>query len=663
MDWGEANQEYLMASLAAVREALERHAAGAEGAPPPAAGGARAAAGAAAARLPAPAALEVVCDTFGLSEFERDVLLLCAGMELVASFTSLCARAQGDPQRAYPTWGLALAALDGPSWEALSPDAPLRRWRLLEVGAGPALTQAPLRIDERILHYLAGVRHRDERLAGIVQPLPEPGELVPSHQALAERLAATWTQASGTGDRLPALQLAGADPAAKRNVAAAACALLGLDGGMISAHSVPLAPGELDTLVRLWERESALDTSALFLDCDTSESPDPAREEALNRLVEGVHGPLFVASYQPRRSRGRPMVNFDVRRPTTAEQREVWGSVLGEELSAGLNGAVEALVSQFDVTAPTIRAACAGAMGRLAAEHEEPAASPRELGGALWDACRVQARRGLDELAQRIEARTTWDDLILPEAQREVLREVAAQVRRRSLVYDGWGFASRSGRGLGVSALFSGESGTGKTTAAEVLAGELRLDLYRIDLATMVSKYIGETEKNLRRVFDAAEEGGAILLFDEADALFGKRSEVKDSHDRHANIEVSYLLQRMETYRGLAVLTTNLKEALDTAFLRRLRFIVHFPFPDAATRTEIWRRVFPPGAPTEGLSFEALGRLNVAGGHIRNIALNAAFLAADEGAPVRMAHLLRAARSEYAKLEKPLADSETRGWV
>jgi SpoVK/Ycf46/Vps4 family AAA+-type ATPase len=231
------------------------------------------------------------------------------------------------------------------------------------------------------------------------------------------------------------------------------------------------------------------------------------------------------------------------------------------------------------------------------------------------------------------------------------------------VVYERWGFAKKGVRGLGISALFTGASGTGKTMAAEVLAHELRLDLFRIDLSSVVSKYIGETEKNLARLFDAAECGNAILLFDEADALFGKRSEVKDSHDRYATIEVSYLLQRMEAYRGLAILTTNMKQALDTAFLRRIRFVVQFPFPDAAMRAEIWRRIFPPGAPTEGLDPAKLGRLNVAGGNIRNIAINAAFLAADSAEPVRMVHLLRSARGEYTKIEKPLSESEIGGWT
>ena len=199
--------------------------------------------------------------------------------------------------------------------------------------------------------------------------------------------------------------------------------------------------------------------------------------------------------------------------------------------------------------------------------------------------------------------------------------------------------------------------------AAEVLSNELALDLFRIDLSAVVSKYIGETEKNLSRIFDSAEGSGAILLFDEADALFGKRSEVKDSHDRYANIEVSYLLQRMESHRGLAILTTNMKSALDPAFLRRIRFAVQFPFPDAAQRAEIWRRIFPAATPTDGLDVKRLARLNVPGGNIRNIALRAAFLAAAAGQPVRMADLLDAARSEYAKIEQPLSEAEIGGWA
>src|SRR5262249_12479790 len=230
--------------------------------------------------------------------------------------------------------------------------------------------------------------------------------------------------------------------------------------------------------------------------------------------------------------------------------------------------------------------------GGLLASQEGPLQA-----GGVWDACRSLARPRLEDLAQRIAPCATWNDLVLPDAQTKTLRQLTRQVRHRMKVYEAWGFAARGRRGLGMSALFTGASGTGKTMAAEVLARDLRLDLYRIDLSAVVSKYIGETEKNLKQVFDAAEEGGVILLFDEADALVGKRSNVKDSHDRYANIEVGYLLQKMEAYQGLAILTTNLKSAMDTSFQRRLRFTVNFPFPDANQREAIWRRVFPEAPP------------------------------------------------------------------
>jgi SpoVK/Ycf46/Vps4 family AAA+-type ATPase len=225
-------------------------------------------------------------------------------------------------------------------------------------------------------------------------------------------------------------------------------------------------------------------------------------------------------------------------------------------------------------------------------------------------------------------------------------------------VYGRWGFGRTMNRGLGISALFAGDSGTGKTMAAEVIANELRLNLYRIDLSAVVSKYIGETEKNLCRLFDGAEDGGAILFFDEADALFGKRSEVNDSHDRFANIEINYLLQRIEAFRGVAILATNMKSALDTAFLRRLRFIVRFPFPRAADRCRIWQRAFPAQTPLEQIDFSHLAKLNLTGGNIHSAALNAAFLAAEAGTAVTMPIILRALRSEYLKLERPINEAD-----
>jgi SpoVK/Ycf46/Vps4 family AAA+-type ATPase len=320
-----------------------------------------------------------------------------------------------------------------------------------------------------------------------------------------------------------------------------------------------------------------------------------------------------------------------------------------------LNGALEGIAGQFKLSARTIQVEGAQLAPTLAASDR-----PDRV---MWSACRAIGRSKLDELAQRIDSAADWDDLVLPEPQKATLRQIGAQLRNRLKVHLEWEFAGKGARGLGISALFAGESGTGKTMAAEVLAREMQLDLYRIDLSAVVSKYIGETEKNLRRVFDAAEDSGAILLFDEADALFGKRSEVKDSHDRYANIEVSYLLQRMESYRGLAILTTNLKPALDFAFQRRLRFVVHFPFPDQALREAIWRSAFPARTPLNAIDNGKLARLNITGGSIRNIALNAAFRAAELQEPVSMAHLLHAARHEAAKRERPLSESETRGWA
>src|SRR4029450_10910811 len=306
----------------------------------------------------------------------------------------------------------------------------------------------------------------------------------------------------------------------------------------------------------------------------------------------------FVSTREPVRL-NRTFVRLDANKPGPVEQKLLWHRALGDAAST-LNGTLDDISEQFRLSARAI-----SSTGYLLGSRDQPLEADE-----LWDACRSLARPRLEDLAQRIVPFATWDDLVLPELQRNLLRQLAAQVRHRMKVYETWGFAARGRRGLGVSALFTGASGTGKTMAAEVLARELRLDLYRIDLSSVVSKYIGETEKNLKQVFDAAEEGGSVLLFDEADALFGKRSEVKDSHDRYANIEVSYLLQRMEVYRGLAILTTNIKSVLDTAFLRRIRFIVQFPFPDVAQRVKIWEGVFPAHTPTEHLDVHKLARLN-----------------------------------------------------
>jgi hypothetical protein len=651
--WHEANQRYLLAALAEVRLAIEAYVArlsGGDGTKHEVAP--RAAENPAEARLgmPAPAALDTLCHAFGLSSFERSVLLLCAGMELDSAFADLCRAAQASPQRSAPTFSLALAALPQPHWSALTPAAPLRRWRLIEVGTGEAVTASPLRIDESVLHFLAGARHQDPRLDGLIREERPPAALTPSHKMLLQRIVRAWESS------LPevCLHLAGDDLDGKYALAARACADVRLNLSVIRAADIPASASEREALARLWEREAVFSASALLVD---AEDTDALR--AVTAFVADLRGPTFLATRDPVRMRNRHCIRLDVFKPGAAEQKALWEEALGR-LAPAIAGKLDSLSVQFSLSRDAISATCAEVLAGCDYSQTKP--DDAALADAIWQVCCARSRSRLDGLAQRIEPIATWDDIVLPEPQRSMLAQIVSQVRQRFRVYQTWGFARKSSAGLGISALFSGASGTGKSIAAEVLANELKLDLYRIDLSQVISKYIGETEKNLKRVFDAAEEGGAILLFDEADALFGKRSEVRDSHDRYANIEISYLLQRMETYRGLAILTTNLKNALDPAFLRRLRFVIQFPFPDFPDRVEIWRRVFTSVMPAAGLDPTRLARLNVPGGNIRNIALHAAFLAADAGESVRMSHLLRAARIEYAKLERPLTDSETAGW-
>ena len=541
----------------------------------------------------------------------------------------------------------------------------MRKWRLLNLDRDNGTTHSPLRIDERVLHFLTGVQHLDERLVGYVhspQKIQSSASeiLVASHADIANRLATTWAQAD-PNEPLPVIQLRGSDPGSIRAIAARACQQVHLHLHHMASHALPQEPREEDALLRLWEREAIFTTGALLLECDDDLPEDPNRERTITHWIETCRAPLILASRERRTAPHRTLVILEVSSPTRSEQQATWDHAMRSG-PLGVNGNLENLSAQFNLTPHAIQSAYADVAGQLRLDHKANETDEAQIQRMLWDACRAQARPRLGSLAQTIEPIATWENIVLPDTQKQIIQEIAVHVRQRIRVYEDWGFADMSARGLGISALFSGVSGTGKTMAAEVLANELRLDLYRIDLSQVVSKYIGETEKNLRRVFDAAEGGGAILLFDEADALFGKRSEVKDSHDRYANIEVSYLLQRMEAYRGLAILTTNIKSSLDQAFLRRIRFVVQFPFPDAAQRAEIWRRIFPKNTPTENLDVKKLARLNVAGGNIRNIALYGAFLAAEAGEPVRMTHLLRAARVEFSKLEKTLTGNEVGDW-
>ncbi len=340
--------------------------------------------------------------------------------------------------------------------------------------------------------------------------------------------------------------------------------------------------------------------------------------------------------------------------PTFAERRALWSYFLNQ---SGLEERPDltSLAGQFMLTSGQIRDVVATAMDWAAQRGDALNASD------LLASARLHSSSHLTGLARKIVPRFTWKDIILPPDQLDILKEIINMVRTRPLVLTEWGLGQKLVSSAGVTILFAGPPGTGKTMAAEIIAGELGLDLYKIDLSTIVSKYIGETEKNLEHIFHEAEASNAILFFDEADALFGKRSEVRDSHDRYANIEISFLLQRMEAYDGITILATNLRSNLDDAFTRRLQFAVDFPFPEEDERLHIWQALFPSDAPKEeNLDLGQLAhRYRLAGGNIRNIIVNAAYLAAADGGKISMAHLNHGARRELQKMGRLVTDQDS----
>src|SRR3569833_1592705 len=556
---------------------------------------------------------------FELSGFELNILLLCAAMELDSSAGEVCLCVSGV---AYPTFGLAFASLPDSHWNAAAQQGALRRWRLVEIGAA---------------NYLMGVSTTDDRIEDLLQLIEPPSILPASYQAETTRLARMW---GADGRMIPLAVLQGNASLDKRAVAATAAASCGMRLRLADMTRIPVSRYEREETIRLLERDAVLTYSALLIENDA---------DAARSFAERFGGRLAIAARNRFSCRLRDAEVFTIDRPPADEQAALWRHALGEEAAARCNGSLDRASAHFSLDSQSILTAAQ----RIVEDD----------GRDIWTECRARGRASLEGLAQRVETTACWDDLVLPPGAMDALRAMAAQVRNQDTVLRRWGLATGVTRGLGVSGLFHGQSGTGKTLAAEVIANELEMDLYRIDLSQVISKYIGETEKNLCGVFDAAENTSAMLLFDEADALFGKRSDVRDSHDRFANIVVGYLQQKKETNRGVALLTTNMRAALDTAFLRRIRFVVQFPFPDQALRKKIWSRVFPPSLPTEGIDLDKLARLNVPGGNIRNIALSAAYMAAEANSPVRMAHLLAAARRECAKLDRSPAEQEIGGWV
>lgn len=589
-----------------------------------------------------PPALEVLAERFELTHFEKLVVLLCAAVEFDTRVSQLCAAAQGDATKPFPTMAICFTLLPDAAWDAFSPERPLRDCRLLEVlrSHETPLTLGQLKIDERVTNYLKGLNYFDSRLAARCTGAYDDSEAVdlsPSQSRAVDSVLAHYDAAIDRDAPIPVVQLVGDQAAAKRLIAARLAEQLQLEFRESTTSLLPESLESLEEFTALWRRENRIAPTALLLDATTE--PTPREIERLAWFAGRTTGAVLISVEKPLpRSLSWPAV--DVERPSADEQRDAWRQLLPDHLTT----AADRLAGQFDLELGSIREVATN----------WPSNSNEDAQESLWRACCRQTRPAFDGLAQRIDVRAGWDDIVLPAEQMETLTQLVGQVRRRGVVLDDWGFRRKMNRGLGMTALLAGESGTGKTTCAEILANELQLDLYTVNLSQVIDKYIGETEKNLKRLFDAADHGGCLVLLDEADALFGKRTDVKDSHDRFANIETNYLLQRLESYRGLAILATNNKAALDTAFLRRLRFTIDFPFPDAASRRLIWQRVFPDDAPLESLDFEHLAKLRLTGGNVFNIAVNAAYAAADAGHAIDMATILWAAEREMRKTDRPI---------
>ncbi|MCB9101747.1 MAG: ATP-binding protein [Anaerolineales bacterium] len=629
--------------------------------------------------------LEELTRLFNLTPFEIDVLLICLAPEIDLRYEHLYAYLQNDVTQKRPSVDLVLNLLS-PSFETklaararFLPSAPLLDQQLLVMFDDPAHHQPPLlskylKLDERVVNYLLDSDELDVRLRPYARyTVPQRGleemllsldvktrltRLVQENRANQNGLIFYFQGPYGVGKQSTAEALG-------REVG---IGLLNVQGDqLLEAAELPF-----ETALKLIAREARLQNAALYW---TGFDPLLAEDRrfwraALLRMLETRPGLTFLAgqtTWEPSGAlHNRPFVRVKFSQPAAAERQQLWGLSLNGHMPPNAEVELDAVAGKFRMSGGQIRDAAATA--RNLARWRDPERGQISVAD-LYQACRLQSNRKLATLAQKITPHYIWDDIVLPPDRLEQLREICNQVKHRVRVYDAWGFERKLSLGKGLNALFAGPSGTGKTMAADIIANALGLDLYKIDLSTVVSKYIGETEKNLARIFAEAETSNAILFFDEADALFGKRSEVRDAHDRYANIEISYLLQKMEEYEGVAILATNLRKNIDDAFVRRVQFIVEFPFPTALYRQRIWQQIWPEEMPRAdsstgsgpALDLELMARrFEVAGGNIRNIALAAAFMAADDGQVVNMDHLIRATRREYQKMGKVVTESDFR---
>lgn len=605
-----------------------------------------------------------LAEAFGLTPFEVDVLVIALAPALDLRYEQVYGFLQDDVTRRAASVNLVLDLLLGSGdlrWRGLSTlagDGALFRHALLvrrggDGGAEPdGLLRSLLRVDDTVAAWLLG-RDAPARVLGAAAELWSP-PLSTDDAMLVRPVAEDLARDAGDGAHVI---LVGRDHDRHRAAARAIAAGLGRPVLSLDCGTAAVAMPTLTEAVRLALRDARLFGAVLHLDRWDAATGDEGPSPALVRAI-CEHPTVVVLSartaWEPAGTdRRRRFVHLDLDIPVADVRAGLWRHHL-----AGVPGGdavdVDVLAGQFAFVAGQIRDAAATALDRAAARGEP-------VGDAdVLAAARAHSNQRLGRMARKIAPRYAWRDIVLPGEQRAVLREIVAMVRGRPLVLDAWGVGAKLAPSRGVTVLFAGPSGTGKTMAAEIIAGELGLDLYKIDLSTVVSKYIGETEKNLERIFEEAATSNAILFFDEADALFGKRSEVRDSHDRYANIEISYLLQRMEAYEGVTILATNLRANVDDAFTRRLQFAIDFPFPDEAERLRIWEGLFPPGVPRAADVDLALlaRRFKLAGGNIRNVLVSAAFLAAADGGAVTMTHLLHGTRRELQKMGRLIGDDD-----
>jgi hypothetical protein len=620
------------------------------------------------------AAMALLAELYRLSDLAIAVLSLTVATEVDARYGRILGFLHDDVTRRLPTPALLgdLFSGDDVSREQIrlvvAPGSTLHAQHLITVEQAPNETTqtALIRLDPQIRQLLLDESGVDGRLTGFcllrsgrlsIDALPVEPEIAETLRAAADALRRPAT----TPLRLALVGPAGCgqEQAVEALAAAANRPILEID-----VRSLAAEPGDVRLLLQIARREGLLANALVHivhadvLDAEPHGHVRLLLEEELARF-----GPAIVLDQpSPAWLAVADRIGFAPLRfepPSTAMRRRIWCERAAEHGVALADSGATLLAKRFRLTGQQIdRAAARAAMSLRARSARE--ASPAEALDACLAAALGQGGHHLSRLAKRIVPRYTWDDMVMTAHVDTQLRELCQRVELGATVLEQWRFSEKLALGRGISALFAGPSGTGKTMAAEVVAHELGIDLFKIDLATVVSKYIGETEQNLDRIFRAAQDVNGILLFDEADALFGKRSEVHDSHDRYANLEISYLLQKMEEFEGVAILSTNLQKNLDDAFTRRLAFIVHFPFPEAAERCRIWEVVWPDAVPREpGLRFERLAeRCKLSGGNIKSAALSAAYFAAAEDGAVAIRHIVRAVGREYEKLGRPLKSDE-----